>query len=100
MGRQSIWENLRAVHARYRRADPSGRSPTHLGRLCARREIQFARGRPYKKDDNAHIEQKNWTHVRKLMGWERYDTAQAVKAMKRSVWSGAAFVDERCFSPR
>jgi hypothetical protein len=32
-------------------------------------------------DDNAHIEQKNWTHVRKLMGWERYDTARAVEAM-------------------
>jgi hypothetical protein len=36
---------------------------------------------PYKKDDNAHIEQKNWTHVRKLLGWERYDTQNAVGAM-------------------
>jgi transposase InsO family protein len=53
----------------------------HVGRWCARRQIQFTRGRPYKKDDNAHIEQKNWTHVRKLMGWERYDTTQAVEAM-------------------
>jgi transposase InsO family protein len=53
----------------------------HVGRWCVRREIQFTRGRPYKKDDNAHIEQKNWTHVRKLMGWERYDTAEAVEAM-------------------
>ena len=34
-----------------------------------------------KKDDNAHIEQKNWTHVRKLLGWERYDTQNAVDAM-------------------
>ena len=53
----------------------------HLGRWCARREIQFTRGRPYKKDDNAHIEQKNWTHVRKLMGWDRYDTPQAEEAI-------------------
>jgi transposase InsO family protein len=53
----------------------------HLGRWCARHHIQFTRGRPYKKDDNAHIEQKNWTHVRKLMGWDRYDTPQAVEAM-------------------
>ena len=37
--------------------------------------------RPYKKDDNAHIEQKNWTHVRKLLGWERYDSPRAVEAM-------------------
>ena len=53
----------------------------HVGRWCARRDLQFTRGRPYKKDDNAHIEQKNWTHVRKLMGWERYDTTQAVEVM-------------------
>lgn len=53
----------------------------HIGRWCARRDIQFTRGRPYKKDDQAHVEQKNWTHVRKLMGWERYDTAPAVDAM-------------------
>ncbi len=35
----------------------------------------------YKKDDNAHIEQKNWTHVRKLLGWDRYDTPAAVEAL-------------------
>ena len=43
----------------------------HLKRWCEQKEIQLTRGRPYKKDDNAHIEQKNWTHVRKLLGWER-----------------------------
>jgi len=53
----------------------------HLGAWCAKREIQFTRGRPYKKDDNAHVEQKNWTHVRKLLGWDRYDTPQAVEAI-------------------
>jgi hypothetical protein len=50
----------------------------HLLRYCRARQIQFTRGRPYKKDDNAHIEQKNWTHVRKLIGWDRYDSAAAV----------------------
>ena len=34
-----------------------------------------------KKDDNAHIEQKNWTHVRKLLGYVRYDSREALKAM-------------------
>ena len=53
----------------------------HLKRWCEQKDIQMTRGRPYKKDDNAHIEQKNWTHVRKLLGWERYDTAEAVEAM-------------------
>ncbi len=53
----------------------------HLFRYCETREIQFTRGRPYKKDDNAHIEQKNWTHVRKLLGWDRYDSPTALDAI-------------------
>jgi len=51
----------------------------HLVRYCRKHRIQFTRGRPYKKDDNAHIEQKNWTHVRKLIGWDRFDTPEAVE---------------------
>jgi hypothetical protein len=53
----------------------------HLYRYCQAHAIQFTRGRPYKKDDNAHIEQKNWTHVRKLVGYWRYDTPAAVAAL-------------------
>jgi hypothetical protein len=52
-----------------------------LWRYCRQHQIQFTRGRPYKKDDNAHIEQKNWTHVRKLLGWDRYATAEALAAI-------------------
>lgn len=48
---------------------------------CRDRDIGFTRSRPYKKDDNAHIEQKNWTHVRKIIGWDRYDTPEAVAAL-------------------
>ena len=54
---------------------------THLYRYCHNRRIQFTRGRPYKKDDNAHIEQKNWTHVRKLVGYVRYDSPAALEAL-------------------
>ena len=53
----------------------------NLYSYCHDREIGFTRGRPYKKDDNAHIEQKNWTHVRKLIGWDRYDTPESVAAL-------------------
>ena len=53
----------------------------HLWRRCQNRQVQFTRGRPYKKDDNAHIEQKNWTHVRKLLGYVRYDTAEVLDAI-------------------
>ena len=53
----------------------------HLIGYCQRHEIQFTRGRPYTKDDNAHIAQKNWTHVRKLTGYVRYDSPAAVAAL-------------------
>jgi transposase InsO family protein len=53
----------------------------HLVRYCEEHQIQFTRGRPYKKDDNAHIEQKNWTRVRRIFGWDRYDTAAQLQAM-------------------
>ena len=53
----------------------------HLYDYCQAQEIQFTRGRPYKKDDNAHIEQKNWTHVRKLLGYLRYDSPAAQAAI-------------------
>ena len=55
----------------------------HLVRYCRSHKIQFTRGRPYKKDDNAHIEQKNWTHVRKLLGYVRYDSEAALSAINR-----------------
>ncbi len=41
----------------------------------------FTRSRPYKKNDNAHIEQKNWTHVRQLFGYERLDNPELIKPM-------------------
>ncbi len=53
----------------------------HLKSYCSRRRIQFTRGRPYKKDDNAHIEQKNWTHVRKIFGYLRLDSPAVLAAM-------------------
>lgn len=38
----------------------------------------MTRSRPYKKDDNAHVEQKNWTHIRQWFGYERYDNPEVV----------------------
>jgi hypothetical protein len=61
----------------------------HLLRYCQSQHLGFTRGRPYKKDDNAHIEQKNWTHVRKLVGWDRYDSPRALTALNalyRNAW--------------
>ena len=38
-----------------------------------RRPVAFTRSRAYHKDDNAHIEQKNWTHIRQWIGYDRLD---------------------------
>ncbi len=43
--------------------------------------VQFTRSRPYHSDDNAHVEQKNWTHVRQLFGYERFNNQAAVELM-------------------
>jgi len=43
--------------------------------------IRFTRSRAYHKDDNAHIEQKNWTHVRQWFGYQRLDNPKVVPLM-------------------
>lgn len=43
--------------------------------------VQFTRSRPYHKDDNAHVEQKNWTHVRQWLGYHRFDIPEFVALM-------------------
>lgn len=41
--------------------------------ITEERGLKFTRSRPYKKNDNAHVEQKNFTHVREVFGYDRYD---------------------------
>ena len=57
----------------------------HLKTFCDEKDIQLTRGRPYKKDDNAHIEQKNYTHVRKILGYLRYDSQGGSKSHQRAL---------------
>jgi len=40
--------------------------------------VFFTRSRPYKKNDNAHVEQKNWSHVRQLLGYDRLDQPELI----------------------
>jgi hypothetical protein len=37
------------------------------------RPVQYTRSRPYHKNDNAHVEEKNWTHIRQYLGYGRFD---------------------------
>lgn len=48
----------------------------HLVTYCAEHKITFTRSRPYRKNDNCYVEQKNWSVVRRAVGYARYDTAQ------------------------
>ena len=43
------------------------------------RPVFMTRSRPWKKDDNAHVEQKNWTHIRQTFGYERHDNPEVVE---------------------
>jgi hypothetical protein len=53
----------------------------HLVRFCHEEQITFTRSRSYRKNDNCFIEQKNYTIVRRYIGYARYDTEIAQKLM-------------------
>ena len=49
------------------------------------RPVFMTRSRPWKKDDNAHVEQKNWTHIRQTFGYERHDNPEVVELINELV---------------
>lgn len=51
---------------------------SHLATFAKQNNIRFVRSRPYKKNDNAFIEQKNRQFVREVVGYARYDTPEEV----------------------
>lgn len=53
----------------------------HLLRYCRENEITFTRSRPYRKNDNCFVEQKNYSVVRKAVGYRRYDTEQELRVL-------------------
>jgi hypothetical protein len=54
-----------------------------LWRYCDGEEITFTRGRAGKKNDGAYVEQKNWSVVRRAVGYYRYDTAEQLDLLNR-----------------
>jgi len=55
----------------------------HLVAYCEREGISFTRSRPYRKNDNCFIEQKNYTVVRKTVGYMRYDSSKELEILNR-----------------
>ena len=65
---------------------------------CLQEKIDFTRGRPGHGNDNAHIEQKNWTHVRKVVGYQRLET-QAAADHLNALYRGSLRAYLNCFQP-
>jgi hypothetical protein len=55
----------------------------HLARWCSTRKITFTRGRASHKNDQAHVEQKNWSVVRRSVGYFRYDTRRELDLLNQ-----------------
>jgi hypothetical protein len=55
----------------------------HLFSYCQREHISFTRSRSYKKNDNCHIEQKNGNIVRRIIGYDRYSSRQALEILNQ-----------------
>jgi hypothetical protein len=57
----------------------------HLLAYCIDHQITFTRSRPGNKNDGSHVEQKNWTHVRELVGYLRFDSDAELAILNR-IW--------------
>jgi hypothetical protein len=57
-----------------------------LYRYCLSEQITFTRSRPYQKNDQAHVEQKNWSVVRHTIGYDRLETPEEL-ALLESIYS-------------
>lgn len=55
----------------------------HLLRYCQQQQLTFTRSRPYWKNDQAHVEQKNYSVVRRLVGYYRYESEEALEQLER-----------------
>ncbi len=55
----------------------------HLERYCKEQKITFTRARPYRKNDNCFVEQKNYSVVRRAVGYARYDTEEQLQLLNQ-----------------
>lgn len=62
-----------------------------LYRYCLKEKITFTRSRPYRKNDQAHVEQKNWSVVRRTVGYDRYETLEQLSLLQ------SIYTDLRCY---
>jgi len=56
---------------------------SHLLRYCGENKITFTRARPYRKNDNCFVEQKNYSVVRRAVGYRRHDTEEELEVLNQ-----------------
>jgi len=54
---------------------------TYLVSYCQQQKLSFTRSRPYRKNDNCFVEQKNYSIVRRAVGYRRYDTEMQLRLL-------------------
>ena len=65
----------------------------HLIAYCEKNEIQFTRSRPYRKNDNCFVEQKNSSIVRRYAGYARYDSEEQLRILNEIYQNVRLFVN-------
>ena len=100
-----VFEALKEVQSRLpfrlKGIDPDNGSEFinwQLYRYCLEQRIKFTRGRPGKKNDNPYIEEKNWTHVRKIVGYDRLETRDEFEVLN-SLYEGPLRLYLNFFQP-
>ena len=87
-GQKGVYEGLKYCRTRFPFAwkeihSDNGKEfiNAHLFNYTQKQGLDFSRSRPYKKNDNCLVEQKNWTHVKKFVGYMRYDTENELNVL-------------------
>lgn len=60
---------------------------------CREEQLAFTRGRPYRKNDQAHVEQRNWVAVREVVGYARFSSEAAYTTMEQLYAAHALYMN-------
>jgi len=60
---------------------------------CRQQQLELTRGRPYRKNDQAHVEQRNWVAVREVVGYARFSSAAAYTTMEQLYAAHALYMN-------
>lgn len=83
---QALWELKKKYPFRWEEIHPDNGTEFINATVYAftrQHDMKFSRSRPYGKNDNCFVEQKNSTHVRKIVGHQRYDTKEELDTLNQ-----------------